>query len=120
MNKTKIIIAAVFASVIGLSAFLGIANFSKANAYASTSDVTLANIDAFMSVQSLDCEYQRIEPNCEITLNAGVGFKLLGGKLIESDGDGHIVISGQVICKADGDLTCTPIECKELYETFLK
>lgn len=116
MKSKKIFLSSSAIVVIAMSLFLGVLNNSKS--HANVSDVTLANIDAFVRTQSLDCRYYQKSEECTITVGAKGKIKLLGGSILEAGADGKITIDGKVICEAGGNQSCEPITCKNLYEVI--
>ncbi len=117
MNRT-ILKSSLVAAVIAASAILG--TWMRTNAHVAQSDITLGNIEAFQNSTSLNCEFINEMSECRIYVGAKGKIKLLGGSIIEAGADGYVSIDGRVVCKANGDATCSPVECKDLYEVVLK
>lgn len=117
MNKT---ILKSFLPIAAIAASAIIGCWARTNAHVVTSNVTLDNIEAFRNSKSLDCEYVNEMSECRIYVGAKGKIKLLGGSIIEAGADGYVCIDGRVVCRANGDATCSPVECNELYETILK
>lgn len=56
---------------------------------------------------------------CRIYVGLKGSVKLFGGTIVKADADGYAKFDGQLTCGGGGNLTCTPIECRELYESIL-
>lgn len=89
-TKFKIALASVIALASG-SFWFAYANQSKMEV--DVSDVTLENIEAFSSTQSLDCEYKRLKNSCTIEFNGNIEIELFEHAVITTKGDGYIINS---------------------------
>jgi hypothetical protein len=94
---------------------LGFGAYNRMSAKVNVDDVTLANMQAFTSSTSLNCEYVRTTEKCVIRVSAGVEVDVLGIGITSPKADGTIEIDGVVVCSADGNTACSPVECIELY-----
>ena len=56
---------------------------------------------------------------CVINVGAKGKIKLFGGTILEADAKGNISFTGKVVCIGQGDVSCRPIECIDLYEVIL-
>lgn len=63
---------------------------------------------------SFDCSYVRHDGQCTIHISADLAA-VLG---LHADGDGNVRIDGKLSCERGGKLSCTPIECIDLYKSL--
>ena len=118
MKQKNYVRIAVVISVACLSFGMGI--YNRASAKVDTDDVTLANVEAFNTGSSLNCEYIRTMEKCVITVSAGLTVDVLGIGLTKPKADGTLTLDGVVICAANGSEACRPVECSELYTILRK
>lgn len=116
-RKIKLFIASL-AVLVCASFGVGVCNQVYAKVY--TDDVTLSNIEAFGSSRSLDCSYKRTQSECSIKMTAGAKVDIFGIGITSPKADATVWIDGVVICSANGENACTPIECAELYKIIRK
>ena len=87
----------------------------------SLTQIQINNINALADSgadASLDTQYAREEGVCKVTLAPGVQIKVRGKEIISAGADGTATFDGKVICHKGGDATCTPVECKDIYEVI--
>lgn len=115
MKKIKAIFTlCVFAVLIAT----GI-EMQRPDTYISTA--MLENIQALSESESgsegggLDCSYNRKTGQCTIFVGAHGKIEIFGFGILEANGEGKVVVDAEVVCYRDGDATCKPFECYELY-----
>lgn len=84
-----------------------------------TSPLMRANLEALSSLED-DSKtiYKRYESTCKIYVGAKGKIILLSGAVIKADGNGYVEFDGKVVCASGGEFTCSPVECKDLYEAI--
>lgn len=82
------------------------------------SNLLLANAEALARTE-IETVYKRDEGKCEVTVGVKGQIKLLGGAILTAGADGKISFDGKVVCGSEGQWSCTPVECKDLYEVIL-
>lgn len=103
------------AAIVIISAF-GIKKQHIGTDYTSEA---IANIEALSTPEGetgggLDTSYQRATKDCKFYVGAFAEVKVLGIGLVKADGDGYIFIPEQVTCIANGNETCSPVECIDI------
>lgn len=83
-------------------------------------DVVLSgNLEALTSGDEFQCIYNRDDNDlCKIYIGVGAKVKL-GGISIKADANGYIYFSGKVVCGDNGNWSCRPIECLDIYNELL-
>ena len=105
--------------VVAAALFAGYSAYNAQNSN-ELSSVALANVEALAgSNEGVDCSYTRQEGKCEITVGAKGEIKLLNGTILKAGTSGVISFDGKVVCGRDGNLSCTPVECTNLYTIIL-
>ena len=70
-------------------------------------------------IGGVEPKYKRHDnETCDIYVGVKGKLKVFGIGILYADGDGWIKFSGKVVCEADGNLTCRPVECVDLYEVI--
>ena len=117
MMKKKIIKFAIV-GVLAIAGTLGY-NFTM-NPNDANFQLIMDNVEALAQGEGgLDCRYNRHPSTCSIYVGVNGRIKLLGGVIIKAGADGYARFDGQVSCSSGGTFACTPVECRELYETIL-
>lgn len=81
--------------------------------------IALSNIEALLSPE-LDTSYSRKAKNCEFNVGANASVTFLGLGLLKADANGIISVPEQVTCVANGNETCSPIECADLLKLMIR
>lgn len=88
----------------------------------------LANLDALLGKESnseqnkgsLDTNYNRDAKNCVFYVGVGSSLKIFGVGVINADAKGMMSIPERVICSANGDQTCSPVECIDVLREVMR
>ena len=118
MMKRKFFAPLMGVVVLGLSAYAGYRTYDAYNG-GSESALLLANAEALADDESTPA-FQRVEGDCTINVGAKGKIKLFSGTILSADASGIISFSGKVVCIGKGEVSCEPVECKDLYEIILK
>lgn len=112
MKKLVLVAFSVF-SVLAVACFMGVDNKSIKN-------VVSENVEALSdgNGDGFQCIYNREEGTCRIYVGVRGKIKLFGVGVIKAGADGYVEFDGKVICHSNGDASCTPVECKDMYETL--
>ena len=104
--------------VVSAAAVVGVKSYN----YYSMPELMRANLEALSQGGdvALDTKYTRIDQKCRIHIGVKGKIQLLGGTILNANGDGYVEFDGHVICGSGGTLTCAPVECKDLYEVIRK
>lgn len=101
--------------ILAAMCFMGVDN-------KSIKSVVSENVEALSEEDGdgFKCIYQRDENDkfCRIYVGVRGKIKLLGVGVIKADSEGYVAFEGKVVCMADGNKSCTPVECWQLYETI--
>lgn len=121
MRKIKVIFTlCVFAALIAT----GI-EMQRPDTYISTA--MLENIQALSESESgsesggggLDCSYNRKTGQCSIYVGAEGKVELFGFGILHANAEGYVRVDAEVVCYSDGNATCKPFECYELYSLII-
>lgn len=84
------------------------------------SSLLLMNVEALAgdNPEKVDCSFDREEGKCEIFVGAKGEVRIGGASIIKADANGYVKFDGKVVCSKPGNKSCTPIECKDLYEVI--
>lgn len=112
--KKKLIIVCSVALTIVIASFVICAATKK-----SDDSIFAANVEALSDGEnSLDTRYIREESTCSIHVGVGAKVKIFGLGILKPDVDGNITFDGHVVCGAGGTQSCSPVECRDLYEVI--
>ena len=89
------------------------------------STAMLENIQALSETENgsgggkLDCSYNRQTGQCSIFVGANGKVELFGFGILYANAEGFVRVDAEVVCSSDGNSTCKPFECFELYQLII-
>ena len=112
MKKIKLFIAALVlaSAVVAISI----------NSRTSNDPFFKANLEALSDEESFSTEYVREEGTCSVYVGSKGYIQLGTGAKLTAGADGYITFDGRVVCSKEGNSSCRPIECVDLYTIILK
>ncbi|WP_313381518.1 NVEALA domain-containing protein [Proteiniphilum saccharofermentans] len=105
--KKKILCGITVLAIAALAAF----NLNLSSDENVVSSLTLANVEA-LAQETHPTIYNRHPFQCTITGNGKV--KIAGGTIVEVKGS--LSFDGGISCSSSGNMTCTPVECAQLWQ----
>ena len=92
------------------------------NKESNSTSLLKANAEALAAEETgkLDTSYKNISQQCVIKVGANAEVRIFGLGILKADGEGCIYFDGKTICEANGIQTCTPRDCKDLYEVIFR
>ena len=110
-----ITVAGMFTVVLSL----GVTFVSVQKTKSGVPSLLAKNIVALANPEPLDTSYKPAPYPCAIYVGINGTLKLFGGTILKANGDGNVILNGARDCLSNGNSTCAPISCVEIYKALV-
>ncbi len=121
-NKLKLLVMAAIAVAAG--GYCGVESFN--NDRDGFDSLLLMNVEALTADDDdsgnqgkLDCSYTPVPQPCSMWVSAEVAAKVFGMHVAAGTGSVEVTFTGAQECQGKGTITCRPVRCHEIIQSYL-